>query len=129
MPRREKSYHNYTALHPDELQSCIHKAALQLLRKTALSERQYKSVFGADKLTIAFAWKLTLGVSTYDDFPLPKHMLWAMMFLKQYVSEDNLSIQAGVTPKTLRKHICSVLTKLVNNYDGIVSCLHFTFFL
>ena len=120
MPRREANYHNYTTLGPDEMSSSIHKAALTLLKKNALTERQYRSYFGMNKVTIALAWKLCFAESTYSDFPLPKHMLWAMMFLKQYVSEDILAIAAGVTPKTLRKHIGLTLMKLAKSYDAVV---------
>ena len=48
----------------------------------------------------------------------PFHLLWALMFLKLYSSEDTMSRIVGTTAKTFRQRVWQMLAAL-NNLDAV----------
>ena len=68
--------------------------------------RRFRSKFGTSPQVVVAAWKL---VDENEYPPLPggtkklEHMLWALMLLKEYGTEEDLAEAAGVDEKTFRK--------------------------
>ena len=108
-----------------EMEMMIQAAVVAFLKKRSVCHRDYNSFFGASKATIAAVWRLI-----YPDIAGKlriKHLLWTLTFLKQYSSEQVLSLAAECSPKTFRKRVLEVLTALNNRYDDVVST-NFTIF-
>lgn len=77
--------------------------AFRLLAKSITntrSERGYKAKFGASPDVCCDLWERLQP--TRPKKSLPKHLLWAMLFLKLYATEPVLSDMVGTTRKTFR---------------------------
>jgi len=75
--------------------------------------RYEKEVFGVSSLVCYSIWE-----SIYEKLPYsskPKHLLWALIFLKNYSTEKVHSIIAGCDVKTFRKWSWE--------YVGYIACL------
>ena len=73
-------------------------------------ERRFHALFGVSPFLCSILWK-RLGEKKSNSNE-PVHLLWSLMFLKVYASEDVLSALAGVTRKTYRKWVWDYVEKL-----------------
>ena len=85
-------------------------AGAMVLRAQGLSvyqvgERRFKALFGVDTETCAVLWDELL--STMPDDSRPIHLLWCLLFIKVYGTEDVKSVITGAHPKTFRKWVWS----------------------
>ena len=87
---RPNSFSCYSNALPGVLHDTLLSAAEKILKVKRIPKRAFKANFGVSLGVVALAWEYTLQMSTEEDFVQPKHMLWTMMFLKQYTSEDVL---------------------------------------
>lgn len=65
------------------------------------ASRQFRSLFGTSPEVCSILWR-----QVHSSIPKrgkPKHILWALLFLKTYATEDVLSTVVGVDRKTYRK--------------------------
>ena len=83
------------------------------------TRRDFKSAFGVSPEVSALAWNL-LDFSDAPDAQ-PKHLLWALIFLKAYTRESVLCGMAGVCRKTLRKRIWPMIRKIAGLGPSVVS--------
>ena len=70
-------------------------------RRFKMADRTFRAFFGVGLITCVKLWEMC-------NFPAktkPKHMMWALMFLKTYDTEEVLASCANTTPKTFRKWI------------------------
>ena len=85
-------------------------------------DRTYVSFFGVCPEVTGVIWALIKSKLTKK--LKPKHLLWSLMFLKQYSNETVLCALANTTPKTLRKWVWTVLEFLGGTlYKEMVSNL------
>ena len=71
--------------------------------------RSFKGHYGArPEVCLVLLRKLRL----VDCRPKPKHLLWALCFLKTYSTEDLLAKKFHTTCKTLRKHVWAIVPKI-----------------
>lgn len=72
--------------------------------------RKFKSYFGTTPVVCVAAW------DNFDSARPPKseqkHLLWALLYLKQYCTEHVNTNLVGVTEKTFRKW-CNILIRLL----------------
>ena len=80
----------------------------------------YRQFFGLSPELTNLVWDLLSSPTIHSRF-LPKHLLWALMFLKQYANEGVLSGLAKVTPKTFHKWVWIVIYGLCSRYENFVS--------
>lgn len=78
----------------------------KFLRRTSTSrpqsiKRKEKELFGVSSLVSYSIWEAIYP--RLSDSSKPEHLLWALLFLKNYSSERTHSILAGCDPKTFRK--------------------------
>lgn len=68
------------------------------------SDRRFRSTFGTTPEVCAVIWNMLDPYSTMEDAASPKHLLWALMFLKVYAKESiHCAMVGGVDEKTFRK--------------------------
>jgi len=80
---------------------------------SASDDRAFRSVFGISWNVAASAWKLLEG-NGGERGKKPIHLLWALLFIKQYGNEQShcMVVGGGVSAKTFRKWIWIVLDEL-----------------
>ena len=93
-------------------------------------ERRYKAVFGASSAVVAELWIRILQRGPIEDGGRPKHLLWALVFLKIYATEElHCSIVGWPSTKTFTKwslyfvkrisDLKEDLIKLENRFEGL----------
>jgi hypothetical protein len=68
-----------------------------------VGERRFKSFFGVSPVVCSICWEQLI-----DKMPIgskPIHLLWTLLFLKRYNSEEVNRTLTGVNEKTFRKWI------------------------
>ena len=89
-------------------------------RDGRFGDRDFRGLFGISANVCSVAWNLC-------DFPSgtkPKHLLWALLFLKVYGTETVLiSIVGGPTRKTFRKWVWTVIEEIASKVPSVVSFL------
>jgi hypothetical protein len=81
----------------------------------------FRSAFNASPDVCSHVWEY---VSYYELKPrkaLPKHLLWALIFLKSYATEPFLAGLVGASEKTFRKWIWLMIETISRLYSKIVS--------
>lgn len=68
-----------------------------------MSKRKFKAYFGATPQICADIWQMINPHEEISSYAKPVHLLWALMLIKVYATEEVLSGIAGVTEKTFRK--------------------------
>ena len=75
--------------------------------------RQFKAHFGVSPFIVCCLWNRLIEermLSTTTEQPAsPRHLLWALLFLKLYTSEEVLSRICGTTAKTFRQRVWLML--------------------
>jgi hypothetical protein len=85
-------------------------------------ERKFHSHFATTPLACAAVWNRleSQDLLPRRRWPHPKHLLWTMLFLKTYGSEDVLASQCHTTEKTLRIWVKDFL-EAISSLEGLVS--------
>ena len=108
-----------------ETEKMIYEHALILYKRRSLSQRTFNALFGVSNTVIAKLWMLVKEnaplVPGPDGFVQPSHLLWVLMFLKQYAVEEVLACTVGVTAKTFRKHVRKTMDAINSCYSSVVS--------
>jgi hypothetical protein len=82
----------------NEMMGRHHKAAANT------ESRRFHATFGTSPFICALLWAMLEPCKVMPICVHPKHLLWALMFLKLYVSEHvNCAMAGGVDEKTYRK--------------------------
>ena len=81
--------------------------------------RKYISHFGIDPVLTSKVWDLIKPVISHKT--KPSHLLWALLLLKTYNSEEILSSLVGRTPKTFRKHAWYIIESISKQAKEVVS--------
>ena len=70
----------------------------------------FKAHFGIDWIVCAKLWVLLLPLFSDNSYNLAGakmvHLLWPLMFLRLYNTEDILAAKVGVVEKTFQKWVC-----------------------
>ena len=93
-------------------------SAVKDIKDMSLPRRNMMSFFGASLSTCVALWNIC---NFKGKKVQPKHLLWTMMFLKTYTSENVLARIAGTTPKTFRKWKFVVVEEISSNMHKVVS--------
>jgi len=75
---------------------------------TQTFNRAYHAHFGVSAEVSLQLWLLLVDAELLDNL-LPKHLLWALFFLKKYPTEHVGASRWNVTPKTFRKYIWKMI--------------------
>jgi hypothetical protein len=78
-------------------------------------DRKFLSFFGLTPMNCYRMWQL-VG----DDKCDPKHLLWALMFLRMYLQEDVICTIVGESKNTVRKWTWRLIEKIAE-IDSLVS--------
>ena len=80
---------------------------------TANQEREFRSQFGASWYVCADVWNLLdmheIGLESKKE---PKHLLWAMLFLKVYGNEKTHAVMCSTSVKTFRKWVWDMISQI-----------------
>ena len=92
-------------------------------------EHRFKSLFGIPFSIVEILWSI---IDPFNDNTLngvePKHLLWALMFLKLYGTEDNVvSLAGGCDDKTYRKWVWIMIINLSDLEQEVVSFIKVSF--
>ena len=86
-------------------------------------DREFRSQFGVSWFVCEDAWNL-LQSKKPNKLRQPKHLLWALLFLKVYGNEKTHSVLACCDVKTFRKWSWNVLEDIAE-LDEIVVCIFY----
>ena len=96
--------------------SSLLKLGMSLFSEAARSDRSYvtqnqcfKVICGVHPTVCAIVWGELKQSMLVEDACKPKHLLWALMFLKTYTTESLLAVAIGVDEKTLGKWIFIII--------------------
>ena len=76
-------------------------------------ERIFRSQFGVSWHVCEDVWKM-LDFHLSDEKRDPKHLLWALLFMKVYGSESTHSNMVGTSSKTFQKWVWKTLTEIAD---------------
>lgn len=102
----------------------VKEGSLILQRKrTTISktfDRDFRTLFGCSLIVCGVIWVKC----KFPRWVEPKHLLWALMFLKLYETEKTLATLAGIGDRQkFRETIWSILAKISNLKKSVVSQL------
>lgn len=97
--------------------------------------RRWMSCFGARPEVMVELWKMISPDKTMPHGAEPKHMTWAFYFLKQYSTEEVLSVNLGdIDEQTIRKWVWLFVdaisfqeyrvVSIITNYEVIFAHRH-----
>ena len=75
--------------------------AAQSDRSHATQNQCFKALCGVHPTVCAIVWGELKQYMLVKDACKPKHLLWALIFLKTYTTESSLAVAIGVDEKTL----------------------------
>jgi hypothetical protein len=111
------------------LSDFFYKLGIQMILKNhnssrsltqASMKRRYISIFGFEPQVISTTW---ISIFEGRRSCLPKHLLWALIFLKGYDCEAKLASFIGADEKTVRKYIWLVLQYITERRMDYVSTI------
>jgi len=105
-----------------EIGDCIFSKAHGLCR--TVRSRRFSALFGATPTVCAIAWSRIQPSAPVHSHP--KHLMWALLFLKLYATEHVNSALVGVDEKTWRKWIWTIVP-IISNFK-VVCTLHILYF-
>ena len=70
-------------------------------RSHATQNQHFKAVRGVHPTVCVIVWGELKWSMLVKDACKPKHLLWALIFLKTYTTESSLAVAIGVDEKTL----------------------------
>ena len=88
--------------------SSLLKLGMSLFSEAAQSDRSYvtqnqcfKVMHGVHPMVCMIVWGELKWSMLVEDACKPKHLLWALIFLKTYTTESSRAVAIGVDEKTL----------------------------
>lgn len=87
-------------------------------------DRDFRANFGVSLQTIVDVWV----DGKFKKKTKPKHILWALLFLKTYATEDRLSRQVQVDRKTFRKWLWPTIKSIADLHLSVVSLISLFYF-
>jgi hypothetical protein len=100
----------------------IMNRASRKIGTVAVEDRQLRSLFGAQKEIVKMVWDMLGEGSPHPNNSKPKHLLWALYFLKVYLREGPRCCAVGglkgaINPKTMRKWMWLFLERITKLAD------------
>ena len=89
---------------------------------TGRSLRRFKATFGVTPLLCSVLWNWMDDDQKLPEGASPIHLLWTLMFLKLYDTEDVLSLICRCDPKTHRKWVWLMLSAIASIDDVVSEC-------
>ena len=87
-----------------------------------MEDRLFRSFFGTSIGPTMMAWDLLVHHSLLPEKGRPKHLLWALYFLKVYPKQgQGCSVVGAVDPKTFRKWVWAFIGAIADLVDEVVS--------
>ena len=86
-----------------------------------MPERIYRASFGISSFLTSKLWDLMQPIHELHTKYKPRYLLWTLLFLKQYNSDDVNANIAGVSPKTFRLWVWITIDAIANKTDQVVS--------
>ena len=90
--------------------TAFYEAGCRLIKRSGgrsgwhrLDLRKFRSHFGTCPAICAELWQMIDPQEFINRFARPEHLLWGLMLMRVYATEEVLSGIAGVTEKTYRK--------------------------
>ena len=124
----EEEYHPLRHVSPDfeTLARDIQNRASHRVGAASTEKRHFREFFGAPIHVIEIGWELIKRDSLLPEGGRPKHLLWALHFLKVYPRQSPgcsaVGASAGaVDPKTHQKWVWLFIDALVGLMDVVVS--------
>ena len=74
-------------------------------RAPRAEDRAFRAIFGCSPTVVLAAWNKMVDCDLIPAGGEMKHLLWALMYAKQYGKWPTMRIMTGTDPKTLRKWI------------------------
>ena len=82
-------------------------------------DRDYRSFFGCSPVVCGVIWVRCNGFSSTTQ---PKHLLWALLFLKCYTTEKKLSTLVGISCRQhYREKVWPIIVKISSLRKSVVS--------
>ena len=94
-----------------------------------MEDRHFREFFGTSIGLVMMVWDLLVDHSLLPEKGLPKHLLWALYFLKVYPKQSPgcsvVGASAGaVDPKTFRKWVWAFIVAIAELVDEVVSIFY-----
>ena len=99
------------------LKNLFYEEICRILSKDRVDERVLRSFFGVSLNTIVSCWKR----GEFKIKTRPRHLLWSLLFMKCYDSEERLANLVDADRKTYRKWIWPTIGKISDLHEKIVS--------
>ena len=125
----------------DETEDAVFfRAARDIMNRTArnigsaaMEDRRFRSFFGARYDIVKMVWEMLGEGGLRPEKCEPKHLLWALYFLKVYPREAPGCAAVGgskgaIDPKTMRKWVWLMLERIADLADIVVSACSCSFF-
>lgn len=93
-------------------------------RNLQTDERKFRALFGCSTEACQDLWKITFGYQKVGT--QPKHLLWALLQLKVYATEDVLAALIGCDRKTFRKWVWPMIRAIRKAAPAVVSLCCFS---
>ena len=90
-----------------------------------ISKRKFRAYFGATSAICADIWQMINPREEISSFIKPIHLLWGLMLMKVYSTEEVLSGIAGVTEKTFQKWAWKFIKEIADLSYSLVSYVYF----
>ena len=103
------------------INSAINRATSDSIE--AREEAEFRSAFGVSSDVCSHVWEYMVTYETLEDHvktARPTHLLWSLMFLKVYSTENFLCSLLQTTGKTFRKWVWRMASAISNLYDIVV---------
>ncbi len=124
----EEEYHPLRHVSPDfeTLARDIQNRATHHVGAASTEKRHFREFFGAPIHVVEIVWELIKRDSLLPEGGRPKHLLWALHFLKVYPKQSPgcsaVGASAGaVDPKTHQKWVWLFIDAIVGLMDVVVS--------
>ena len=124
----EEEYHPLRHVSPDfeTLARDIQNRATHHVGAASTEKRHFREFFGAPIHVVEIVWELIKRDSLLPEGGRPKHLLWALHFLKVYPKQSPgcsaVGASAGaVDPKTHKKWVWLFIDAIVGLMDVVVS--------
>lgn len=93
-----------------------------IARETESNKRRFKEYFGCSPFLCSVIWSMLAGYWLIGGAPEPSHLLWALLFLKQYSTEAINGALAKCDEKTYRKWVWEMISFIAELDVVSVSC-------
>jgi hypothetical protein len=91
-----------------------------------MEDRHFREFFGANISIMSMVWDMLTANGLRPKKSRPKHLLWALYFLKVYPKQSPGCLDVGastgaVNPKTMRKWVWQFIENIADLVDNVVS--------